>query len=287
MSSAPTLAVFTKNLLNPAYKLARLAADRAAVRLGVRVIHYVPEKPDDIEQQIALIDEALGQRPDAFVFNPVHETAIDGAIRRVKAQGVPIVNFINRMRNPDDYACFVGADDYDIGTRVSERLFGELGGRGNVAVLEGTPGAATGAARVRAFLDNARRHAGIRIVGRRNGAFLEKQGREAMEALLRECPQIDGVLAANHDMAAGAITALEHAARRALIVSVNATPEAIGAIRSGKLLATADFNAAKIAAVAAEAAVKLLRGESLPHEILLPVEIVDAANWRQFENAMV
>jgi ribose transport system substrate-binding protein len=282
----PTLAVFTKNRLNPAYHLARLAADRAALRLGARVIHYVPEKPDDIEQQIALVDEALAQRPNAFVFNPVHRTALDGAIRKVKAAGVPIVNFINRMSDPGDYVSFVGADDYDIGVRVSERLFRELGGKGHVAILEGPAGAPTGEARVRGFLDNAVRHPGISIVGKRNGAFLEEEGRQAMEELLGIWLRIDGVLAANHCMAAGAITALERSGQKALVIGVNATPEAIDAIKAGTLLATADFNAATIASVAAETAVKFLRGESVPHEIMLPAEIVDASNCEAFANAM-
>lgn len=40
------IAVFTKNLTNPAYGAARLGADRAAATLGAQAIHYVPEKPD-------------------------------------------------------------------------------------------------------------------------------------------------------------------------------------------------------------------------------------------------
>jgi ribose transport system substrate-binding protein len=56
---SPTIAVFTKNRTNPAYEAARLGADRTAARLGGRTIHYVPEKPDDIEQQIALIGQAV------------------------------------------------------------------------------------------------------------------------------------------------------------------------------------------------------------------------------------
>lgn len=52
-------------------------------------------------------------------------------------------------------------------------------------------------------------------------------------------------------------------------------PDAIVAIKSGKLLATASFDAMKMACLAAEAAVRYLRGEQVPREIMLPVEIVD------------
>jgi len=53
------LAVFTKNRTNPAYEAARIGADRTAKRLGAMTAHYVPDIPDDVGQQIALIDRAI------------------------------------------------------------------------------------------------------------------------------------------------------------------------------------------------------------------------------------
>src|SRR3954466_3218515 len=98
--TVPTIAVFTKNRTNPAYAAARLGADRAAQRLGARTVHYVPAKPDDAQQQVALIDEALAARPDAVVLVPVHPTAINAAIRKIHAARVPIVGCINRYTEP-------------------------------------------------------------------------------------------------------------------------------------------------------------------------------------------
>jgi ribose transport system substrate-binding protein len=52
------LAVFTKNRTNPAYVGARLGAERMAARLGCAVTHYVPERPDDVEAQRAMLTRA-------------------------------------------------------------------------------------------------------------------------------------------------------------------------------------------------------------------------------------
>ena len=98
----------------------------------------------------------------------------------------------------------------------------------------------------------------------------------------------DAVLAANDAMALGVIEAM-CAAKMPLcpIAGVNAVPSAIDAIKAGTMLATACFDAMKMACLAAEAAVRHLRGERVPREIMLPVEIVDRANcaaWdRPFE----
>ena len=58
----PRIAVFTKNRTNPAYEAARLGADRTATRLGATTTHYVPDKPDSVPEQIALIAQAIAER---------------------------------------------------------------------------------------------------------------------------------------------------------------------------------------------------------------------------------
>ena len=35
-------------------------ADRVAARMGARIAHYVPDKPDDLAQQQALVERAIG-----------------------------------------------------------------------------------------------------------------------------------------------------------------------------------------------------------------------------------
>lgn len=285
-ADAPTLAVFTKNRLNPAYHGARIAAERVAARYGARAVHYVPERPDDVAQQIALVEAALRTRPSAFVLVPVHLTAVDAAVRKVREAGIPVFNCINRLQHPEDYVTFVGADDARMTARVAERLFAELGGRGKVVVLEGTPGTVTARDRLRGFRDALSRHPDIQVLGSLSGDFLQAPGAAAMAELLGRHPRIDGVLAANDSMALGAIEALRKAGRRSLVVGVNAVPEAVQALKSGELLATADFDAFKIAALATEAALRHLRGDTVPKEILTPIEIVERSDCARWDKPM-
>ena len=277
MPSEPLIAVFTKNRTNPAYAGARLGADRTAQRLGARTRHFVPESPDNIDQQIALVDEALQARPDAFVFTPVHERAVDGAIARIDAAGIALVNIINRMHRGNRVA-FVGSDDRALAIAVAERLFAHLNGRGNVVVMQGTPGSITSRTRLEGFLAAAARHCGIAIVELCAGDYQQKTARRMMQALLARDTRIDGLLCANDVMALGAIEAMAAAGRMIPVVGVNALPEAIVAIKRGMLLATVDFDATKMGCVATEAAIRHLRGERVPAEILLPVQVVDGSN---------
>ena len=277
-----TIAVFTKNRTNPAYDAARIGAERTAARLGARAIHFVPERPDDIEQQIALVDRALEAKPDAFVFVPVHLTALDGAVRKVNAAGVPIVNILNRMPVGETVA-FVGSDDFGLGRAIAGYLFRHLGGTGEVAMMEGVPAAITSRDRVRGFQDAAREWPGIRLTGMPPGDFQEATARRVMTDFLARRPRVDGVLAANDAMALGVLSALQAAGRSVPVTGVNAVPDAIAAVMNGRLLATVDFDAMKLSAIATEAAVRHLRGEPVPREIILPTQIVDRGNCHAWD----
>jgi ribose transport system substrate-binding protein len=284
--TCPTIAVFTKNRLNPAYAAARLGADRVAARMGATTVHYVPERPDNLDEQRALVDQAIAARPAAAVFVPVHGTLMDPWAHRMAAAGIPIFNMINRLNNAADYVTFVGADDPQLAAATGAFLYEAMGGQGDVVILEGTPGTITSRERSQGFRDTARAWPGIRIVGVREGMFLFEEGRQAMQSLLDELPRIDGVAATNDSMALGALEALAAAGRKALVVGVNAIPDAITSIKAGHLLATADFDAMKIASIATEAALRHLRGEPVPKTILLPVQVVHRGNCAAYDRSL-
>src|SRR3984957_17517052 len=141
MARPVTLAVFTKNRVNPAYAAARLAADRVAAEAGARTMHYVPETPDDVGQQKVLVGEALANQPDAVVFVPTDDAAMVEDVRRFEAAGIPVVNCVNRMAGR--FVAFVGSDDVAVGYTAARALIEGLGSKGDIVVIEGSPGAPT------------------------------------------------------------------------------------------------------------------------------------------------
>jgi ribose transport system substrate-binding protein len=278
----PLIAIFTKNRSNPAYEAARIGAERAATRLGARVEHYVPDIPDDADQQSALVLQALARKPDAFVFTRVHLTKVEPALNLVSAAGIPIFSYVGRMA-PGRCITHVGATDFELAFDVANRLFDHLGGNGKITILEGPPSTTTNQDRVRGYLAAAAKRPGIEIIGRCSGWNLRDPGRLAFAELLLQHERIDGVLAANDDMAIGALAALEVAGRKAAVVGVNAIPEAINLIRDGRMVATADFNAMLLCHLATECAIRHLRGEAVPSDVELSATIVDGTNYKNWD----
>lgn len=269
--------MFTKNRTNPAYDAARLGADRAAALLGASTLHFVPEKFDDAEEQSALIDEALALGPEAIVLAPVHATRVNAAIVRIGASGIPLFGMVNPI-SAARCVSYVGSNDYALGYALAQRLYAHLEGRGSVLLVSGPLESVTSIERVRAFAEAAKLHPGISIAGSCAGDYRRDTARDAVARWMAAGATFDACLAANDIMALGAVDALRAAGKRAAVAGVNAIPEAIAAIRRGEMVATADFNAMRMAYLATECAVRHLRGERVPSRIELPAEIVDRRN---------
>ena len=186
MSRPPTLAVFTKNRVNPAYAAARLAADRVAAEAGARTLHYVPETPDDVGQQKALVGEALAARPDAVVFVPVDDSKMVEDVARFAAAGIPVVTCINKMAAK--VVTFVGSDDVAVGYTAARALIEGLGGRGRIVAIEGTPAAPTSRDRTVGLRKALAEAPGIELVGSEAGFFQQPPAQAAMQRLLERHP---------------------------------------------------------------------------------------------------
>jgi ribose transport system substrate-binding protein len=281
------LAMFTKNRENPAYEAARLGAERVAARMGARVTQYVPTTPDHAGEQQALVEQAITTNPDAVLFVATDAEAMVPSILKLNAARIPVFSFVNRLLG-GEWVCHAGSDDVALANSIANYLFLNIKNEGRVLVLAGTAGSISGRDRMTGFAQAFAMHPRITRVADVPGEFLQSAARREMARVLTSGVQFDAILAANDAMALGAIDALEAAGKpRVPIVGVNAVPDAITAIKAGSLLATASFDAMKMACLATEAAGRHLRGERVPREIMLPVEIVDSANcaaWdRPFE----
>ena len=157
-----TIAVFTKNRTNPAYEAFRIASDQIARTTGVKLIHLVPNQPDNVDEQKAMVDQVLKDRPDAVIFIPVDDVAMIDSVKKLNDAKIPIVLVSNPL--PGNFVTYVGADDFEIGYREARYLFEKLAGKGKIVVIEGTPAAPTNRERLRGYQRAFTEFPGIQVL---------------------------------------------------------------------------------------------------------------------------
>jgi ribose transport system substrate-binding protein len=272
------IAVFTKNTTNPAYEAFRIAADQIGRTAGARIVHYVPKQPDNVDEQTAMVEQVLKDRPDAIVFIPVDDVAMIEPVKKLNEAGIPIVLASNPL--PGRFVTYVGANDEEIGYREARYLFDRLGAEGKIVIIEGTKAAPTNRERLRGYQRALAEYPGITVLASGSGNYQQADAKALMTTFLAAYPGIDAVLSANDSMALGVLEALKAGNRAAIVVGINGILPAVKRIESGDMLASVDFNMFKIGCAATRAAVRHLGHEPLPDKVILPAEIIDKTNYK-------
>jgi ribose transport system substrate-binding protein len=276
------IAVFTKNQTNPYFQMVRLGADNAAKQMNARVTHYVPTRPDSIPDQMSQIEDAITRRPDAVVFVPVDFKAVAPGVLKLNAAKIPVVNVTDRVEK-GEIVSFVGLDDYSVGLATGRYLFSKMNGTGGVIILEGVRGVLTSSERLRGFRKALEEFPKVKLLASQPANYQRLAALTVTENLLQSHPVINGVLAANDAMALGALEAFEGANRKVLAVGINGTKEAIDAIKAGRLLASGDNNGFIQGCIGTMAAIRRLRNQPVPKEVVFPATVIDSSNYKAYD----
>ena len=119
------------------------------------------------------------------------------------------------------------------------------------------------------------------IVEEQTANWDRTQGADLMANWLSAGVEFDAVVANTDEMAIGAIQALKAAGKdmsEVIVGGVDATQDALAAMKAGDLDVTVFQNAAGQGQGAVDAALKLARGEPVEQKVYIPFELVTPEN---------
>jgi ribose transport system substrate-binding protein len=283
-AAAETIAVFTKAAGNPIARAVRAGAEAVGKAAGVTIQQYIPTSAGNVSQQQSLVDEAIRAKSDAIVFGPVDVKAMVPSAQKVTAAGIPLINISDKLTG-GDFVSFIGTDDYGIAADTARTLFKAMGGKGNLVILNGPENVPTAVARLRGFKDALKDFPNIKVLLEKDALYARPAASDLIKAMLATspAPQIDGILAANDAMAFGAVEAFKAAKKKALVVGINASKEAVDLIKAGDMLASGDDNGLVEGCLGTEIAIRAIHKQPVPKEVMAKTAVVDMSNYQQYE----
>ena len=279
---AETIAVFTKNQGSPIFAALRAGAAVAAKNLGVQVVNYVPSTADSVSEQNKLVDDAIKDKPDAIVFVPVKFTEADSAVKKINAALIPLVN-ANEPLVDAGVVGYVGTNDVSLARETGRYLLKALNGSGSVVILDGPDANFTAQGRGQGFRDVIKEFPDVKFLDGKPANYQRAEGKKVMAGFLSKFSHLDGVLAGNDPMAMGAVDALKAANRKALVVGINASREVMDFIKSGDIVGSGDYDTFAQGCLAVEMAVRAIRKENVPQELILKPTVIDKTNDAPFD----
>ena len=261
--------------------------DYAASKDGVNL--QVEDAQNDVSKQLSQIQNFIAQGVDAIIVNPVDTDATPAMTKLAVAANVPLV-YVNRMPSDNPLppkVSFVGSNEVDSGTLEMQEVCKLMGGKGNILVMMGELSNQAARQRTQDVHDVIAKPecSGIKIVEEQTGNWDRTQGTDLMTNWISSGVQFDAVVSNNDEMAIGAIQALKAAGvdmSKMIVAGVDATQDALAAMKAGDLDVTVFQNAAAQGSGAVDTALKLAGGESVDSMVWIPFELVTPANMDQY-----
>ena len=212
----------------------------AAYWSGVTVDVYDGEKSAD--KQVTLMNDCIAQEYDGIIIQTYNKATLTPSIEDAEAAGIPVI-CINMA---SDAVChgLVSMTDYEAGAVIARAIAEALSGKGNVVVIQATPGAARGINLEAGFQDVLKEYPDIKILDEQSADWNMEKANTTMANFLTSYPgKIDAVFAHNDQMAEGAGIACQTAGVTGIqIWGANGETKALEYIEQGIITGTVYTN---------------------------------------------
>src|SRR6267143_71568 len=186
----------------------RAAAD---ANTNIKKLIFTPND-GDANKEISAMEDAISQKPDAIVLDPLGSAALVAPTTRAMSAGIPVILCANGIES-DNFVTRVDIDLYQAGYQAADGLAKSLGGKGNVVLFSGIAGVDAAEAWKKAAEDAIKLNPNMKIVASEYAQWSVATSKEKMAAIMAANPQIDGVWAGGGEMALGAALAFQDAGK--------------------------------------------------------------------------
>lgn len=137
---------------------------KAAEELGIDAIFLGPPTGGDTIQQIAIIEDQISRGVDAIIISPNDDQAVKPVIKKAMSKGIKVFTWDSDAPESERIFYVAAADDVGIGGEVIDRVAADIGGKGKVAIMTGSPNALNLNLHVQGGEEAAKKYPGITLV---------------------------------------------------------------------------------------------------------------------------
>jgi ABC-type sugar transport system substrate-binding protein len=238
-------------------------------------------------KQTADVEAAIVQGVDGIIISPNEVDAMAPALQQAVDAGIPVVTIDRRVENVPGIFAHVGADNVKGGEAQGQLIREMFPDGAKVFNLQGQPGSSPAIDRNAGVHNVLDQHADkYPFVFEQTAFFARDKGLAVTEsglAGMSEPPDV--IVAANDDMALGAIEAVKAAGLDIPVIGFDALPEALASIKAGDLSASIEQFPGEQSRTALRVLVDHLRNAKAPESelvLLTPVAITES-NFDQAE----
>ena len=264
----PYIAIISKGFQHQFWQAVKKGAEQEAAKEGARITFDGPATESEVEAQINMLTSALNKNPDAIGFAALDSQAAAPLLEQAKNAKIPVIAFDSGVESNIPVTT-AATDNKAAAAEAAKHLSEKLGGQGKVALVVHDQTSLTGKLRRDGFTEWMKQNApGIQLLPVQYGGGDQAKSADITKSIISANPDIKGIYGSNEGSAIGVIKGVQEAGRKDIvIVGFDSGKAQIDAIKSGVMLGAVTQNPIGIGEQTVAAAMKAIKGESLPKTI--------------------
>ncbi len=258
-----------KNTTNPYMVAQSEGVQYAGEVMGFEAITQAPATADSVEEQVKIMEDMIQQGVNAIIVHCADSNGIMPGVRKAEEAGI-IVLTIGTPAAEDTFLR-TGVNYRETGEVIAAQIAEKLGGKGNIIILEGPPGAANAIERLEGINDTFAKYPDIKIVASQTANFKRTEGMQVTENLIQKYTDVNAIIGMNDESALGAVQALKAAGMTDVLVGgFDGSADATAAVEAGDLFVTYNTDPYGSGFIACAYAVQYLDNGTTPPSTFVP-----------------
>lgn len=223
----------------------KAATEQWSKWLGVDVTWY--DGGLSIDKQRKAVDDMATKTWDFVAIQAFGIDTLVDPVSQMIQRGIPVVQMDTIIaKNDPGIVTFLEPDNVAMAETVTETLFKAIGGSGNVIMTQGALGHSGARKRAEGFRRALARHPNVKLLAEDSAEWDVNKTAKLWEDYLVKFPKIDAGFFHSDDMGLAASKIIKNAGRDIKLGSVDAMPEAIEAVKDGRLLVSVRNSSVRI-----------------------------------------
>jgi ribose transport system substrate-binding protein len=265
----PYIPVISKGFQHQFWQAVKAGSEKAAKDFNVDITFEGPETEAMVDKQVEMFQTALDKKPAAICLAAVDSKAFAPLLEKAKAAGVPVIGFDSGV-DSDIPVATAATDNIAAAAAAADHMAELVGGSGEVAIIAHDQTSRTGIDRVKGFTDQVKaKYPNITIVDTQYGGGDQLKSTDIARSVIQAHPNLKGYFGANEGSIIGVLNAAKelNMGGKLVIIGYDSGKQQKDAIRSGFQAGAITQDPIGIGYKCVEAAVKAMKGESLPKNI--------------------
>jgi ribose transport system substrate-binding protein len=256
--------LISKGFQHQFWQAVKLGAEQAAKQNNVKITFEGPETEAMVDKQIDMLSAALAKKPSALGFAALDSKAAIPLLKKAQAEKIPVIAFDSGV-DSDIPVTTCTTNNVAAAALAADKMAELIGGSGEVALVVHDQTSRTGIDRRDGFVNRVKeKYPNIKIVSVQYGAGDQLKSTEITKSILQANPNIKGMFGANEGSIIGVLNGAKEMKRNIVIIGYDSGKQQKAAIASGEQAGAITQNPIGIGSCVVDAAVKALKGETLP-----------------------